>query len=374
MTDSRIPSVVIVSGDPGGANTVAPVIQKLISDRKTRVHAYAYREAKKLWKERNIPFSELPDTTTKESARGLLLLHKANLCFSGTSYNDQEFEKQFIAAARDLHIPALVIIDYPSYYAIRFSDNAGNRIYLPDKIAIMDKHAFDEMQEEGFDPSVLVITGQPAYDDLVFERDTFSAEKRDMIRSDFGARNEELVVVFASEPLFWGTQDNPADCGYTKTGVLRLLIMALDHIQEKYKSNILLVIRPHPREDAHEYQGIRGEKIRVIVSSTGRSRDIVQAADLVCGMTTALLLEACYLGCIVASIQPGLIELDILPSNRLGYTTPIYKEEDIIPVIQTLLLDTKERETIRLKCRSLILDSHSKDRVARQIYTMCGIE
>jgi hypothetical protein len=368
-----IPSVVIVSGDPGGANAVAPVLQKLLFEGKVKVHAFAYREARKLWKEKGIPFVELPDTTTKESAKTLLREHGADLYFSGTSYNDQEFEKQFVAAARDLIIPSLIIIDYPSNYSIRFSDNAGNRIYLPDKIAIMDKHAFGEMVEEGFDPSLLVITGQPAYDDLIIERDSFSAKDRARERTNLGAQGDELVVVFASEPLFWGTPDNPADCGYTMTGVLHALITALDTIQEKSRRKILLVIRPHPREDPREFQDIKGEKIRVIVSSTGRSRDIIQSADLVCGMTTALLIEACYLGCVVASIQPGLSGLDILPSNRLGYSTPIYKEEDIIPVLQTLLLDQKERDNIRTQCRSLNADFQAQDRVVRQIYSMCGI-
>jgi hypothetical protein len=90
-------------------------------------------------------------------------------------------------------------------------------------------------------------------------------------------------------------------------------------------------------------------------------------------MTTALLMEACYLGCIVASIQPGLSQPDILPLNRLGYSVPIYKEEDIIPVLQTLLLDEKMRNSIRNKCLSLIPDTRSADRVVQQIYSMCGI-
>jgi hypothetical protein len=369
----RISSVVVVSGDPGGANAVAPVIKKLISDKKVRVHAFAYREAKKLWKDLNIPFSDLPDNATLESVKILLKDLKTDLFFSGTSYNDQEFEKKFILAARTLQIPTLVLLDYWSNYAIRFSDNDGNRIYLPDKIAIMDEYTFDEMILEGFAPDQLIITGQPAYDDLILFRNSFSAKRKMEIRDDLGDLQDEIVVVFASEPLFWGTPTNPVNPGYTKTKVLRSLITALDRIQEMTERKIVLIIRPHPRERSNEFEGIHGAKIQIIVSTSGRSRDVIQAADLVCGMTTALLMEACYLGCIVVSIQPGLLQSDILPSNRLGYSTPIYKEEDIIPVLQTLLLDERLRNSIRNKCLSLAPGTRSADRVVQQIYTMCGI-
>lgn len=373
MTGGRIRSVVVVSGDPGGANAVAPVIQKLMSDKKVRVSAFAYREAKKLWNDRNIPFSDLPDNTTHESAKILLKNLKTDLFFSGTSYNDQEFEKQFISAARTLQIPSLVLLDYWSNYAIRFSDTDGNCIYIPDKIAIMDEFTHNEMIREGFTPEQLIITGQPAYDDFIQLRDSFSVERKNEIREEMGILRHELVVAFASEPLFWGTPTKSANPGYTKTGVLHSLVNALDRIQEKTDRKIVLVIRPHPRENSHEFQDIRGEKIRIIISTTGKSRDVIQAADLVCGMTTALLMEACYLGCIVASIQPGLDHSDILPSNRLGYSIPIYKEEDIIPVLQTLLLDERMRNSIRNKCLSLIPETRSADRVVQQIYTMCGI-
>jgi hypothetical protein len=373
MVDVKIPSVVIVCGDPGGANAIAPVIQKLLNDKKVRVSAFAYREAKKLWKDRTIPFTDLPNDITLASAEILLKKQEAHIFFSGTSYNDQEFEKQFIAAARNLQIPSLVLLDYWSYYSIRFSDNAGNRIYIPDKIAIMDELTLKEMIQEGFVPDQLVITGQPAYDDIIMSRNSFSAKRKENIRKELGVFQDELMVVFASEPLFWGTPANPANPGYTRTGVLHSLISALDNIQKNSNKKIALVVRLHPRENVQEFNDIHGEKIRAIISTAGNSRDIIQASDLVCGMTTALLMEACYLGCIVASIQPGLTQPDILPSNRLGYSTPIYKEEDIIPVIQMLLLDQKTQNRIRNKCLSLIPETRSADRVACQIYSMCGI-
>lgn len=373
MLPSEIPTIVVVCGDPGGANAVAPVILKLIDDSKVNVIAFAYREACRLWNERKIPFVELPDSTTYNSVLKILKEENVDFVLTGTSWNPQEFEKQFIRAARTCSIPSLALLDYPSYYAIRFSDNAGNPVYLPDKIAVMDEATRDEMIREGFDQKIITITGQPAYDDLGLWKERFILEQREAIRKDLGIHHNNLLVVFASEPIFSGNEIKISNPGYSRDGVLKSSIAALDQIQRTSNKKITLVICPHPREEKSEFTGIKGETIPVVISTTGHTREIVMAADLVLGMSTAMLVEACYLGCIVVSIQPGLIFSDILPTNRMGYSHPVYRDEDIIPVIKTMLLDEDRRKKTQEKTATLNSDGKATDRVVQQIYLMAGI-
>ena len=373
MLPSEIPTIVVVCGDPGGANAVAPVILKLIEESKVNVVAFAYREACRLWNEKKIPFIELPDSTTYNSVLNILKENNAILLFTGTSWNPQEFEKQFIRAARARSIPSLALLDYPSYYAIRFSDNAGNLVYLPDKIAVMDEATRDEMIREGFDQEIITITGQPAYDDLGLWKERFTPDQREAIRKDLGINHNNLLVVFASEPIFSGNEIKISNPGYSRDSVLKSIIGALDQIQKTYNKKITLVICPHPREDKSEFTGIEGKTIPVVISTTGHTREIVMAADLVLGMSTAMLVEACYLGCIVVSIQPGLTFADILPTNRMGYSHPVYRDEDIIPVIQTMLLDEDRRKKTQEKTATLNSDGKATDRVIQQIYLMAGI-
>jgi len=377
VTGGSIPSVVVVCGDPGGANAVAPVIRKLVNDKRVSVSPFAYFQAKAIWKNYSFPFQNLPDHTTRETTALLLQDLGADLVFVGTSFNHLEFEKLFISAAKSLKIPSLALLDYWSNYTIRFSKRDADLMFLPDTIAIMDEFTKNEMIRDGFDPGNLVITGQPAFDDLLSLRDSFTGEKKAQIRTGFGCHPGDLLVIFASEPVFAGTPKKPEDPGYTRSGVIRSLISSLDNIQETTGRKIVLVIRPHPRESIEDFRDLpfddRGTKTRIILSTEGRSREMLPAADLVIGMTTILLMEACYLGCTVASLQPGLSGKDPLPSNRLGCSIPIYHEEDIIPILQTLLLDETKRSKLRTRCMSLIPKIESADRVARQIYTMCGI-
>ena len=70
--------------------------------------------------------------------------------------------------------------------------------------------------------------------------------------------------------------------------------------------------------------------------------DWVRAADLVCGMTTALLLEAAMLGCVTLSLQPGLAGADTL---RVG--TPVTDPEEVEPTVHRALLDDDYRAAVR---------------------------
>src|SRR5690242_3083384 len=94
-----LPVVVVVCGDPGGANAVTPVLQKLLAGNETQVYAFAYREARNLWSRCGIAFESLPDTLTIAEAGQLLCFLHSQVLLVGTSYNSVDLEKRFIAAA-----------------------------------------------------------------------------------------------------------------------------------------------------------------------------------------------------------------------------------------------------------------------------------
>ena len=56
-----------------------------------------------------------------------------------------------------------------------------------------------------------------------------------------------------------------------------------------------------------------------------------------------LLVEACLLGCVVLSLQPGLRLADALPTNRWGVSQGVYYEKDIEPALESLLFDEQVR-------------------------------
>jgi hypothetical protein len=231
-------------------------------------------------------------------------------------------------------------------YRLRFANEKGELVYSPDRIAIMDEQARQEMVAEGLDVDRLVVTGQPAFDELASFRREATPQQRQAVRQMLGIAEEERLVLFASEPIsvLCGTgatqQPHP---GYTEQTVLRALLSALGRIARRRTEKIALVVRPHPLDQPETLQLSHNEPLRLVVDSRGTGREVVMAADLVAGMTTILLVEACLLGCVVISLQPGLILPDVLPTNRWGVSCPVYNEKEFEPALESLLFDERVR-------------------------------
>lgn len=369
--------VIAVCGDPGGANAVAPVIQALRADRRVTVQALAYREARELWARRGLEFEELAERMPSAAVADLLRRQNAVLLLTGTSFNSINLENRFIAAAREMRLASLAVLDFWSNYTQRFGDQDGRLVYVPDRIAIMDERAREEMVSAGFDPKRLVITGQPAFDDLAVWRLRFTPMRRQAIRETLKVDLGALLVLFASQPLsllYGSAPTHPLYPGYDEQKVLRVLVAALDEIAEKRHQEITLVVRPHPREAADAFIEAHGHTTRLIVSVEVEARDMVMAADLVTGMSTVLLMEACYLGCVTVSLQPGLRSPDVLPTNAWEFSRAVYREEDIQPVVERMLFDQEARRSAQARLATFQLDSQATERVVKLAYQMIGLD
>lgn len=377
MEDSVRPKILIICGDPGGAGAVSPVIRLLESGNRVQLRTIAYNEAADIWDGQGITYEKIPNDFSKAETSALLRGENARLLFTGTSVNGIDLEKQFIAAAAQDGIPSLSLIDFWTNYTWRFSNHKDALVYVPDKIAIMDKFAFDEMVREGFDPTKLVITGQPVFDDLAEWRQMFSPQRRLGVRDMLGVKTDEIFILFTSQPLtsLYGTDVlEEKYLGFDEWSVLEILIHSLEVIQTQSGAKIHLVIRPHPRESAGLFRDYKSDLFPITVVESGTARSQVMAADLVVGMNTELLVEACYLDCITLSLQPGLRHPDRLPTNRLGVSRAVYRHEEIKPVLQELLLNESSRDDVLKKVSKFKLKTKSTGNVVSLIYEMLGFE
>jgi hypothetical protein len=377
MEDTSRPKVLIVCGDPGGAGAVSPVIKSLESGNRVQLRVIAYNEAADVWDGQGIVNEKIPNDFSKAETAALLRGEDTRLLFTGTSVNGVDLEKQFIAAAVQDRVPALSLIDFWTNYTWRFSDEEGALVYVPDKIAIMDKFAFDEMVREGFDPAKLVITGQPVFDDLAAWRQTFSPQRRYAVREALGVALNEILVLFTSQPLtsLYGTDVlEEKYLGFDEWSVLKTLIQSLEAIKTESGARIHLVVRPHPRESSGLFRNYKSNCFPITVVESGTARSQVMAADLVVGMNTELLVEACYLDCITLSLQPGLRHPDRLPTNRLGVSRAVYCPEEIKPALEELLLDESARNDMLKIVRKFKLKTKSTGNVVNLIYDMIGFE
>ena len=379
MPEVRRPSIIVAAGDAGGAAAVLPVIQALSASGRYEVQTVAYAQAATLFAKRRVPFLALQETLSRADAGAWLLERRADLLLCGTSINALELEKRLIDGANDRDIPSLAVLDYWSNYAARFSRHNGDLAHLPCRIAVMDERARAEMIGEGFEPERLVVTGQPAFDDLAASRARFDKVRHREFRESREIGPNQLLVTFFSQPLSQGFRRRedggaPGDLGYDETTILPQLVKALEEIAGRRECRLVLAIRPHPREPDASYRSLSSlnRSLRILVSTEGESRDWAMASDLVTGMTTMLLVEACYLGCLVVSLQASLKCSDVLPTNRLGLSHAVYREDDVPDAIERMLFDDEVRRAFRSRLEGLHRDEGATRRVVALIDRMLG--
>ena len=371
------PNLIAVSGDSGGSNALVPVIQLLQKDAQLNVIVSAYRQATDIMAKNKIPFMALTEETSIATIRSLIEIIKPNILVCGTSFKSSVLEKKFILVAQEMKIPSLAIIDFWSNYSLRFCNDDGQLANLPDKIAVMDERAFNEMVSEGFNPDSLVITGQPVFDDLMECKTGFTLQKRQRIWDFFGIVSDSTFVFFCSQPIskLYGSDDsNPLYLGYDEKKVLNLLLSTLEKVSLTHNKKITLLIRPHPREGLLNYKDIESKQITIIVSKEEDLREIMMASDIVIGMATEPLVEACYLNCIVISLQPGLRFSDSLPTNQWGYSYGVYSSEMIPGVIEKMLFDPEAIQDRKARLMQFQHDGKAARRVVTTIYQMIGIK
>ncbi len=331
-------NIVAVCGDPGGANAVSPVIEFLRAEKRVTVHALAYRQAHTLWTERNLTHEVIPDSTTHEAIRAQLQHLDARLVLAGTSVNPLEFEKHYIAAARELGIPTLAVIDFWSNYRLRFSDEQGELVFLPDRIAVMDELAREEMITAGFPPARLTVTGHPALDSLGTHRAAFTPAQRDTLRENLCVGPDDWLVLYASQPPTFSDHDESTPPPWLdRKRTVGALLSALADLARARGKRATLLIRPHPREDGEIYRHLIHDTVSIKVSGEGNSRDLALAADVVAGMNTMFLVEAAQLGRPTLSIRLDLPLPDDFPPNRSHLTFPVYREEDLRNALDAML-------------------------------------
>jgi hypothetical protein len=345
----RATRIIAVAGDAGGASALVPVLLRLAERRDVELTPWAYGHAASVWQSRGIAFASLPaNGSLGEAARQL---GAADLLLTATSANELDYERHLTAEARRRGVPSLAVLDYWSNYARRF----GGADEWPDRVAVMDERARDGLAAAGLDAERLVVTGQPALDEVCAWRSGSRERVRDRLRDEAGVGPRERLVLYASSPVGVAlTPGEPAaDVGYDTFTVLTLLIESLDLLSRQESSPITLVVRPHPREEARSFRGLAGDAVRVTVNGEGHGRDWILASDLVTGMTSMLLVEACHLGRLTVSLQPGTRVPDPVPTNVSGASLPVYTAAEALPTLRRVLFDSPERADLERRLARL---------------------
>jgi hypothetical protein len=346
--------VLAAAGDAGGARALLPVIHRLAES--VDVECRAYGPAAEIWRTAGLRVASIEPVNVDGYDRVLL----------GTSARPAGWELEYVSEAARSRVRAVSIVDSWGLHRERFTTPAGDLV-LPEAIAVWDEDMRRTLVAQGFPEHRLVVTGQPVLDELALP---ISADQRSEIRRVVRDRlgiGDKLTVLFVSQPI--SMLGLASEHGFDERSVLRDLVDDLAAISALRKANVALLVKPHPRELPRGYRVPPTSSpeldIIVIERSDIAPREIVLCSDLVVGMNSILLLEACLLHIPVVSYQPGGEVVDPLPTNRWGWSRAIYAREELAAALTDELFDAQARERRARILDSAHIDGGATDRVVR---------
>ncbi|MBY0353729.1 hypothetical protein K2W90_05175 [Candidatus Babeliales bacterium] len=342
--------ILLFAHDPGGANTIIPLIDLL--KKKYEIVLFGKNMALKRYQEfgysgKNI--AAVISDFTQQAVTDFLSEEMPDVVVTGTSATDKT-EKYLWRSCEKLTIPSCAILDQWMNYGVRFSAYSIDQIeaylghkthaYVPSKICVMDDYAREQTLAEGIAGSRVIVTGQP-YFDLVQERKkTLSHDHIVALRKSLYGE-VDILITFASEPLSLVYKDTDY-LGYTEQIILQQILDVLTVLAQCTQKKIVLVIRPHPKEDLLYYHNLvvlpNTPFLRVVVDNAVPGAQAMLMSDVVCGMSSMFLLEAALLNIPILSVQIGLKTEDPFILSRRNFIKTILDKTELFATLQAVVM------------------------------------
>ncbi len=278
--NQQLPYLVIAK-DPGAANCLSPVVEKLKVNRK--LYFFAKDKAREIFN-RNFPDQ---DNISESLLVGTILA-------SGTS--DPDYEGLIIEGTKRENPQSKLILieDFPGSLVGLMKKLANlKQPILPDLVFVTSRSSREAMGQRFFlNQSIVIPIGQPAFDPLIFE-DTPKVNQD--VRSHFSILPNDLLVSLIGIP----SQDRPG----LNSKALCLTVSALNSISQRRDVDLKFVYRDHPREvDPSQYFPILEtacKKVRIInplLHKGFSTSEITAASNLVVNTTSTVGLETALRG------------------------------------------------------------------------------
>lgn len=342
--------ILLFSKDPGGANTVIPLVVAL-REKGYEVRLFgkdaALEKYSKAGLDEGTNIREFLKEVSSGEVEDFLSKERPDFLITGTSAGDFT-EKYLWKAAEKLNIPSFAILDQWLNYGIRFSRYTTAEIreyekdkshpYLPSKILVMDDYAKQEAIKDGLDQSKILVSGQPYFETLLKEK--VSSERLKELRSRLGIGSDDLIITFASEPV---SKDYKNDYwGFNEKTIFKELFEGVKEVSERSEKKISIIIKVHPREDEDSFEEISSDthKLKIIIDRDSKPMDLILISDVVAGMSSMFLIEAAIIGKPVLSILMGMKKEREPPFilDRRGIIKSIKGREELINRLDEIIV------------------------------------
>ncbi len=342
--------ILFCAQDPGGANSIIPLIRHFRTRENCKV--WGARFASALLARQKIAHLNCTDLTVVQLQKHLKRL-APSVIIMGTS-SGKSLEKTVTGIARRLGIPTISLIDYWSNYSARFSAPQQPLGYLTDFVCVIDKAMKRGCEKEGIPGKRLYVTGSPYLDECLGK-----------IKNS----REKKQLVFISQPF---SKAKPPVFPFTEFSVLKD-ILDYKHIASFNQ----LIIKNHPKETARHYRSFLAKRtplpLKVEISAEPDVYKVVSASQVIIGMNSIVLLEAALAGKTVFSYEPGWSQKrDPLPSNKFGLSQVAYHKTKLYYLFDRYLANRTRAEPLsrkKLRLQVQYAGNDSVDKISKFLYT-----
>jgi UDP-N-acetylglucosamine 2-epimerase len=165
------------------------------------------------------------------------------------------------------------------------------------------------------------------------------------LRKRLGVAEEVFLVTFVSEPLSSDYGDDGAFWGFTEKTIFSSFLATLERCVERSTKGIHLVVKQHPREVSGNLDDLLERELGSFTVTIDRSSDpmeLIHASDLVCGMSSMMLIEAAIIGKPVLSMMMGLKRENPFVLDRRGIIRSARTDEEVEKLLYRALLGEPE--------------------------------
>lgn len=394
--------VLATSWHTGGINAIIPVINQISQEGNVDIVTLGHLNSESVLNDRKVKFKTISDygltNVSVESIRKILEIERPDLLLTGTSVQDKTnrdvIEQTATLAAKEKGIKSLAVLDFWANYSLRFNDTYTNERhkFLPDKIAIMDSFALQDMIAEGFDSESLVITGNPHFDNLEGLVRNFPSSQKDNIKYELGVP-QGIPFLFYAGGAFLEVLDQ---YGYWDQDILEIIVDSLSQLPKEKQPFVALSLHPgvlnkdSKREDlpklAEYINGTSYERIKLVlgkepwvsinpqkytVEESLKSQKLAIVSDLTMTAISTIGIEAVYMGKPCVSLQPNRLTSmdDSLVISRRG-VVPVGYTPDACREIVLGCANPNNYKPLVKKASFFRTDGMATDRVTSLVYEM----
>lgn len=364
-------NIFVVASDPGSANALMPVIAACCRNGH-EVYGVVSGSAATMFGKQWHEIKETDDAVSKEKISNIWKDNKPHIVLAGAgAYNLLEHTVR--RAAAEVNIPCIAVLDYWANYNERFRRLESKKwsYSLPDRICVLDEIVRKEMLAEGFAPEKIVVTGQPYFECIANWSNTHSLKDVELYRNRFVKDERSILIGFYSEPIAEDLKVmHQDDIGYTQYDTIPKVVSILGRLANSSDRPVHLVVRPHPREDEKKLKEIlvqiqTSSMFTWEISRTGTSLEFVVSCDLLVGMTSMALIEACIMSRPVLSIQLNLKKTDTFFGTTRGFCASLYSDKELNYWLERWFTNakTRPRTIIQYTCNAMPFSNGAIERI-----------